>query len=491
MKLVKKEEVLNSEISKGFETIPNPETKRFVIKIPKIDDKFLDDTSHIVDWEGKPTGINKGLIFHNGTDAADQLVEANGNGIMIINNVSDVQSKKLLEMTKLLDSISGENYINSFKTLVKKMDSIGFVDKYNSTIDYMNKNLRKSPDSDTYVRTNDAMVAHVSMEDMIIEGAGGTSLSIQDPNQTDMKYNVVGHQVNKGDVILETEDGFRKVDRKVFEETYLNTDGNKFKPEDLDSLDKIGSISEVSKPTILKLIHIDEKNPTRKREFSFEINSEKDLNNILDLAIKNKIPENKLISLIQNGDSELGIDKAKITSYKIVGVDHAVDIIGVVFDDDIIEIPLIERLFEPLGLALPGGFIDIGESYKDAAKREFKEELGANIDSDFFSNTKLYHSKDENGELYDARGEITTQAFVADVSRNNNFTAGDDAKSFSMFKVDLKDLNREEMISKLTQEVDSLNFSMDRHSLLIIDSIPDIIDKHLEIKNLENCIKGP
>ena len=52
MSLVKKEEVLNQNISEGFKVIPNPETKRFVVKIPKIDESLLDDTSHVVDYKG-------------------------------------------------------------------------------------------------------------------------------------------------------------------------------------------------------------------------------------------------------------------------------------------------------------------------------------------------------------------------------------------------------------------------------------------------------
>jgi len=37
---------------------------------------------------------------------------------------------------------------------------------------------------------------------------------------------------------------------------------------------------------------------------------------------------------------------------------------------------LIERAFPPLGLALPGGFVDVGERVEDAARREALEETG-------------------------------------------------------------------------------------------------------------------
>ncbi len=49
-----------------------------------------------------------------------------------------------------------------------------------------------------------------------------------------------------------------------------------------------------------------------------------------------------------------------------------VDII-IAIDDKIV---LIERKNEPFGWALPGGFVDYGESFESAALREAKEETG-------------------------------------------------------------------------------------------------------------------
>lgn len=45
-------------------------------------------------------------------------------------------------------------------------------------------------------------------------------------------------------------------------------------------------------------------------------------------------------------------------------------------------IVLIKRKNEPLGLALPGGFVDIGESVEDAVVREMKEEISLDVQID-------------------------------------------------------------------------------------------------------------
>lgn len=91
--------------------------------------------------------------------------------------------------------------------------------------------------------------------------------------------------------------------------------------------------------------------------------------------------------------------------------------------DGIIEqnkkIVLIKRRFEPVGYALPGGFIEYGETAENAMIREMKEETNLEVTS--FKLHGIY-----SDPVRDPRGHVISTVFIAQAK--GNLQAGDDAK---------------------------------------------------------------
>lgn len=93
-------------------------------------------------------------------------------------------------------------------------------------------------------------------------------------------------------------------------------------------------------------------------------------------------------------------------------------------------IVLIKRKYPPLGCALPGGFVDVGETTRAAAVREMKEEL--NMDVRIVRLQGVYDEPDR-----DPRKHVVSIAYVAlpddELARP---IAGDDAKEAFVWWVD-------------------------------------------------------
>ncbi|MGD1864335.1 MAG: NUDIX domain-containing protein [Phormidesmis sp.] len=102
-----------------------------------------------------------------------------------------------------------------------------------------------------------------------------------------------------------------------------------------------------------------------------------------------------------------------------------VDLIIEMIDRPHRPIVLIERLNIPHGWALPGGFVDYGESVETAAVREAKEETNLNV-------TLIEQFKVYSDPKRDERKHTLSIVFIA--TATGEPTAQDDAKSLAIVK---------------------------------------------------------
>jgi len=98
-----------------------------------------------------------------------------------------------------------------------------------------------------------------------------------------------------------------------------------------------------------------------------------------------------------------------------------VDII-IEIDDMIV---LIKRKNPPYGWALPGGFVDYGESFENAALREAEEETGLKVEK-----LKQFHTYSDPGR--DSRFHTASTVFTGEASGRP--VAGDDASEVELFR---------------------------------------------------------
>ena len=88
-------------------------------------------------------------------------------------------------------------------------------------------------------------------------------------------------------------------------------------------------------------------------------------------------------------------------------------------------IVLIERKNPPDGWALPGGFVDYGETLESAAVREAKEETGLDVEL-----IRQFHTYSDPRR--DPRHHTVTTVYVA--KAQGTAIAGDDAKAAGVFE---------------------------------------------------------
>ncbi|BCD67728.1 NUDIX hydrolase [Nitratiruptor sp. YY09-18] len=106
----------------------------------------------------------------------------------------------------------------------------------------------------------------------------------------------------------------------------------------------------------------------------------------------------------------------------------AVDGIIKIFDNEkFLGIVLIERKNPPLGVALPGGFVEIGESVQDALLREMREETS--LDVEIIRIFNVYSDPKRDPRFHTV--SVTFECKASQMPKAN-----DDAKKAAIYKLE-------------------------------------------------------
>ena len=192
----------------------------------------------IMDWQGQPIG-DKGVVFFNQKDQAWQAVKSDGQGVIIMNQMTQEQSEALLakvggdpmkmsldQLKDFLSFASAPPTVDEKTGEVSYDSGVGCKDMYNSDRAFIQKKMNA-------IETNPSGYAQFGMfrrddqdvcKALFAEGPGefeaptGGGVMVKQP---------IGEE---GGILVRQPDGkvflYRKVDNEVFVETYKYKDGS-------------------------------------------------------------------------------------------------------------------------------------------------------------------------------------------------------------------------------------------------------------------------
>ena len=181
----------------------------------------------ILDWQGKPIG-KEGIVFFNAKDRSWQAVVSDGQGVVIMNQVTEEQSQKLTARIHELANGPKELKLKQIKDLLKyAQDELSITDMYNSDKEFIRSKMNALESTDSGIeafglhRRDDRDICQA----VFVEGKG----EFQGPAATAQKF-------EDGAVIVKQGDSTRLIQPEIFAQTYSHLDG---KPMDIGSIPKV------------------------------------------------------------------------------------------------------------------------------------------------------------------------------------------------------------------------------------------------------------
>ena len=134
----------------GTSTAVISNAQKFIVPVPRLDsggEPLVYPKGHekagtpILDYEGKPVG-QKGLVFLNAKDQSWQAVAGDGEGVIIINEVTQEQAKKLDKKVKELQKDPNQLALSQLKEVLDfARNDLRLSDMYNSTRSFVNSKM--------------------------------------------------------------------------------------------------------------------------------------------------------------------------------------------------------------------------------------------------------------------------------------------------------------------------------------------------------------
>jgi len=176
----------------------------------------------ILDYEGKPVG-ERGIVFFNGKDQSWQAVKGDGEGVIIINEVTPEQAQALYRKVREFQPDPNNLTLEQMKqVLAFAQNDMGLVDVYNSSRSFVKENM-------TPAIANEVP----KLNGKEIEAYGFKKRDGRDINQAiyiSGAFTFVGpaaspQEFKNGGVIIEQGGKMRGVQPDIFVRTYKLSDG--------------------------------------------------------------------------------------------------------------------------------------------------------------------------------------------------------------------------------------------------------------------------
>lgn len=210
-------------------TVVISSAQKFIIPVPKLNsggEPLVYPKGHekagkpILDYEGKPVG-ERGLVFLNAKDQSWQAVAGDGEGVIIINEVTQEQAERLDQKVRELQQDPHQLSLSQLKQVIDyARDNLKLTDMYNSTRSFVTSKM-------TPVATDEARRAE-GVEPYGLKKRDDRDLchAIYIPGKFTFEGPAASPQVfDNGGVIVEQEGKFRGVQPDIFLRTYRLQNG--------------------------------------------------------------------------------------------------------------------------------------------------------------------------------------------------------------------------------------------------------------------------